>query len=149
MTTRRCRGYDSKLLAAVALAAPLLLIAMVPPMLGWELSPMMASASRWTDLLLCLPLVLWAGADYYARGWTGLKTGSPNMYTLISLGVLVTFFYSLAATFFPGWFPPAMRNVNGQIGVYFESAGVIIALVLLGEWLELRARGKTSAAIRG
>jgi Cu+-exporting ATPase len=146
---RTLQRIRRKLMVAAALAVPLMLIAMLPPMLGWQLSPTLASASRWIELLLCLPLVLWAGANYVARGWKGLKAGSPNMYTLISLGVLVAFFYSLAATFVPGWFPPAMRNVNGQIGVYFESAGVIITLVLFGEWLELRARGKTSAAIRG
>ncbi len=142
---RKMRG---KLFVAAALAIPLLLIAMLPSMIGWQLSPSMESASRWVELILCLPLVFWAGADYYMRGWTGLKSGSPNMYTLICLGVLVAFCYSLAGTFAPSWFPPAMRDANGHIGVYFESAGIIIALVLLGEWLELRARGKTSSAIR-
>lgn len=143
------REVKRKMMVAAALAILLLLIAMLPDAIGWTLSPMMARASRWIELLLCLPLVFWAGVDYYLRGWNGLKAGSPNMYTLISLGVLVAFFYSLIATFAPDWFPPAMRDMHGQIGVYFESAGVIIALVLLGEWLELRARGKTSAAIRG
>jgi Cu+-exporting ATPase len=142
------RKLRVKLLVAAALAIPLLLIAMLPSMIGWQLSPSMESASRWVELILCLPLVFWAGADYYMRGWTGLKSGSPNMYTLICLGVLVAFCYSLAGTFAPSWFPPAMRDANGHIGVYFESAGIIIALVLLGEWLELRARGKTSSAIR-
>ena len=143
------RRVRRKMMAAAGLALPLFFIAMLPDIIGWELSPMMASASQWLELLLCLPLVLWAGIDYYARGWSGLRGGSPNMYTLISLGVLVAFFYSLVATFVPSLFPPAMRDENGQISVYFESAGVIIALVLLGEWIELRARGKTSAAIRG
>src|SRR5205814_9553985 len=70
------------------------------------------------------------------------------MYTLIGLGVIVAFLYSLIATFAPGQFPPEMRDQHGMVGVYFEVAAVIVALVLLGEWLELAARGRTSAAIR-
>jgi Cu+-exporting ATPase len=107
-----------------------------------------AHLMRWAELLLSTPLVVWAGASYYVRGWKGVTVGSPNMYTLIGLGVLVAFAFSLAATFAPSWFPPAMRDAHGMVGVYFEAAGVIVALVVFGEWLELRARGKTSAAIR-
>src|SRR5260370_30452235 len=70
------------------------------------------------------------------------------MYTLIGLGVIVAFTFSLIATFFPGQFPATMRDEHGMVGVYFETAAVIVALVLLGEWLELGARGRTSAAIR-
>jgi len=107
-----------------------------------------AHVLRWGELLLSAPLVLWAGLDYYRRGWLGVIHRSPNMYTLIGLGVLVAFVYSLVATFFPTLFPAPMLDDHGMVGVYFEAAGVIVALVLLGEWLELRARGKTSAAIR-
>src|SRR5260370_24885111 len=70
------------------------------------------------------------------------------MYTLIGLGVIVAFTFSLIATFFPGQFPATMRDEHGMVGVYFETAAVIVALVLLGEWLELGARGRTSAAVR-
>jgi len=92
--------------------------------------------------------VLWAGADYYRRGWQGVVNRSPNMYTLIGLGVLVAYLFSLFATFDAQAFPAQMRDAHGRVGVYFEAAAVIIALVLLGEWLELAARGRTSLAIR-
>jgi Cu+-exporting ATPase len=85
---------------------------------------------------------------YYRRGWLGVVNRSPNMYTLIGLGVIVAFLYSSAATLLPQLFPAEMRDVHGMVGVYFEVASAIVALVLLGEWLELRARGRTSAAIR-
>jgi Cu+-exporting ATPase len=104
---------------------------------------------RYAEMLLAAPVVLWAGADYFRRGWQGVTHRSPNMYTLIGLGVAVAFIYSLFATFDPGAFPPAMRDAHGMVGVYFEVAAAIIALVLLGEWLELAARGRTSLAIRG
>ncbi|WP_458068482.1 heavy metal translocating P-type ATPase [Rhodanobacter sp. BL-MT-08] len=143
------RAVRRKFIVAAVLAIPLLLIAMGPHLFGFHGSAGTAWALRWGELLLSAPLVLWAGLAYYVRGWKGVLSGSPNMYTLIGLGVIVAFIYSLAATFAPGWFPSAMHDMHGMVGVYFEAAGVIIALVLLGEWLELRARGKTSAAIRG
>ena len=133
---------------ATALALPLLLVAMVPHLTGMHFGPVSAQVLRWAELLLAAPLVSWLGRDYYRRGWLGVLNRSPNMYTLIGLGVLVAFVYSLAAMFAPALFPPRMRDANGMIGVYFEPAGVIVALVLLGEWLEVRARGQTSAAIR-
>jgi Cu+-exporting ATPase len=101
-----------------------------------------------SELTLSAPVVLWAAIPYYRRGWLGVVHGSPNMYTLIGLGVIVAFTYSVIATFFPGQFPAAMHDEYGMVGVYFEVAAVIVALVLLGEWLELTARGRTSAAIR-
>ena len=137
-----------KLFVSAALAIPLLLIAMGPHLFGMHMSESDAHLSRWLELLLSAPLVLWVGISYYRRGWMGIVTASPNMYTLISLGVLVAFGFSLVATFLPSWFPSAMHDRHGMVSVYFESAGVIIALVLFGEWLELRARGKTSQAIR-
>jgi Cu+-exporting ATPase len=133
---------------SAVLAVPLVLIAMGPHLFGIHVSEPMAHALRWAELALSAPLVLWAGLDYYRRGWLGVVHRSPNMYTLIGLGVLVAFVYSVVATFAPTLFPAPMRREHGMVGVYFEAAGVIVALVLLGEWLELRARGKTSAAIR-
>lgn len=137
-----------KFFVSATLAIPLLLIAMGPHLFGLHFSESTAHLMRWAELVLSAPLVLWTGISYYVRGWKGLLIGSPNMYTLIGLGVLVAFGFSLVATFAPAWFPPAMHDSHGMIGVYFEAAGVIIALVLFGEWLELRARGKTSEAIR-
>lgn len=142
------RTVRRKFFVSAAFAIPLLLIAMGPHLFGWHASESTARLMRWAELLLSTPLVVWAGASYYVRGWKGVIAASPNMYTLIGLGVLVAFAFSLVATFAPSWFPPAMRDAHGMVGVYFEAAGVIVALVLFGEWLELRARGKTSAAIR-
>ncbi|MEO8803247.1 MAG: copper-translocating P-type ATPase [Rudaea sp.] len=136
------------MIVASVLAVPLLLVGMIPHFFFPHLDADVAHALRWAEMLLAAPLVLWAGLAYYVRGWKGLLVASPNMYTLIGLGVLVAFVSSLVAMFAPGLFPPAMRDTHGMVPVYFESAGVIVALVLFGEWLELRARGKTSAAIR-
>lgn len=137
-----------RFLISAALALPLLGIAMGPHLFGLHVDKANAGILRWAEMLLSAPLVLWAGFDYYRRGWLGVVHRSPNMYTLIGLGVLVAFLYSLVATFAPSFFPAPMHDEHGMVGVYFEAAGVIVALVLLGEWLELRARGKTSAAIR-
>jgi len=112
------------------------------------LTPATALRLRYLEFALSAPIVLWAAADYYRRGWLGVMHGSPNMYTLIGLGVLVAFGYSIVATFVPGVFPERMRDAHGMVGVYFEVAAALVALVLLGEWLELRARGRTSLAIR-
>ncbi|HET6913362.1 MAG TPA: heavy metal translocating P-type ATPase [Rhodanobacteraceae bacterium] len=142
------RKVRRKFRIAAALAIPLFLVAMVPHWLDPQIGMTAAHALRWIELALAVPLVLWLGLDYTRRGWLGVVNRSPNMYTLIGLGVLVAFIYSLVAMFAPSAFPPGMRDAHGMLGVYFEPAGVIVALVLLGEWLELRARGKTSAAIR-
>jgi Cu+-exporting ATPase len=133
---------------ALALAIPVMLIAMIPHLAGRVLDPATAWTLRLFELALSAPVVLWAAVPYFRRGWLGVIHRTPNMYTLIGLGVIVAFVYSLTATFFPDQFPATMRDRHGMIGVYFEVAAVIVALVLLGEWLELTARGRTSAAIR-
>jgi Cu+-exporting ATPase len=133
---------------ALVLVSPVVVLAMVPHVLDLHLSYATSRTMRWAELLLSLPVVLWAAADYYRRGWMGVVNRSPNMYTLIGLGVIVAFVYSLLATLAPQLFPDEMRDTHGMVGVYFEVASAIVALVLLGEWLELRARGRTSAAIR-
>jgi len=133
---------------ATALSVPVVAVAMLPHLLDLHLSTGAAAMLRYAEVLLTLPVVLWAGFDYYRRGWRGVLNRTPNMYTLIGLGVLVAYLFSLFATFAPQAFPPAMRDAHGMVGVYFEVAAVIIALVLLGEWLELAARGRTSLAIR-
>jgi P-type Cu+ transporter len=132
----------------VALALPVMLIAMVPHLSGVTLSFGTARTLQILELALSAPVVLWAAIPYYRRGWLGVVERAPNMYTLIGLGVLVAFAYSLAALFVPGLFPLEMRDEQGMVGVYFEVAAVVVALVLLGEWLELTARGRTGAAIR-
>jgi Cu+-exporting ATPase len=142
------RKVQGRLWLAVALTVPVVLVAMVPHFAHLALSVSTAHALRAIELVLTTPVVLWVARDYYRRGWQGVVNRSPNMYTLIGLGVLVAFAYSVVATFLPQQFPAQMRDEHGLVGVYFEAAAVIVTLVLLGEWLELIARGRTSAAIR-
>jgi Cu+-exporting ATPase len=137
-----------KFLVSLVFALPVVAIAMAPHLFSLDVSMASAQVLRGVELLLAVPVVLWAALDYYRRGWLGVMNRSPNMYTLIGLGVLVAFIYSVVATFAPQVFPGEMRDTHGMVGVYFEVASAIVALVLLGEWLELRARGRTSAAIR-
>ena len=103
--------------------------------------------SGWLQFALSSPVVLWAGAPFFARGWASLKNRSLNMFTLIAMGVGVAWLYSAAAQLAPGAFPPALR-MEGAVPVYFEAAAVITVLVLLGQVLELRARAQTSGAIK-
>jgi Cu+-exporting ATPase len=133
---------------AFALAVPVVLLGMLPHLIDIHLSQSTARALRFLELALTAPVVSWSAWDYYRRGWMGVVQRSPNMYTLIGLGVIVAFTYSVVAVLAPGAFPPPMRDAHGMVPVYFEVAAAIVALVLLGEWLELQARGKTSAAIR-
>jgi Cu+-exporting ATPase len=108
-----------------------------------------ASPARpWIELLLATPVVLWGGWPFFVRGWQSIVNRSPNMFTLIGLGVGVAYLYSLVAVALPGIFPSSFREANGQVGVYFEAAAVIVVLVLVGQVLELRARSQTGAAIR-
>lgn len=105
-------------------------------------------ALNWLQLALALPVVLWGGKPFFERGWSSIVHRSPNMFTLIAIGVGAAFFYSLAATLTPQIFPEAFRMPSGAVEPYFDSAAVIIVLVLLGQVLELRARSQTGAAIR-
>ena len=133
---------------SAALTVPVFAIAMLPDMVSAHVSTSTVHVLRWLELVLSAPVVLWAAAGYYKRGWLGLTSRSPNMYTLIGLGVAAAYLYSLVATVAPLAFPPGMRDEHGMVGVYFEASAVIISLVLLGEWLELAARSRTGAAIR-
>jgi Cu+-exporting ATPase len=133
---------------SLGLSAPVVLFAMLSHVVPTDLGMAGTWLPRYAELLLTTPVVLWAAADYYRRGWLGVVNRSPNMYTLIGLGVLVAYLYSLLATFAPGMFPPAVRDAHGMVGVYFEASAAIVTLALFGEWLELAARGRTSAAIR-
>jgi Cu+-exporting ATPase len=139
---------QKKFWIALALSVPAVAIAMLPHLINLHVSEQTATLLRWTEFALTLPVVLWAALDYYRRGWIGVRNRSPNMYTLIGLGIAVAFVYSVIATLAPAAFPVEMLDLHGMVGVYFEVASTIVALVLLGEWLELRARGRTSAAIR-
>ena len=130
---------------AGALTVPLLAVSMLPEMLGMRLLP--PSISPWVQLLLTAPIVLWAGWPFFHRGWTSIRTWRLNMFTLVSIGVGAAFLYSLIATIAPGLFPPTFR-MHGTVPVYYEAAGVVVTLVLLGQVLELRARAATGRAIR-
>ncbi|WP_426436727.1 heavy metal translocating P-type ATPase [Bradyrhizobium genosp. P] len=104
--------------------------------------------SNWISFVLATPVVLWAGAPFFVRGWKSLVTRNLNMFTLIAMGTGVAYLYSVVATLAPQLFPPAFRDMHGAVAVYFEAAAVITVLVLLGQVLELRARAQTSGAIR-
>jgi Cu+-exporting ATPase len=104
--------------------------------------------SNWIQLVFATPVVLWAGWPFFVRGWQSVLTRNLNMFTLIAMGTGVAYLYSIVATFAPGLFPPTFRVHGGAVPVYFEAAAVITVLVLLGQVLELRARERTSGAIR-
>jgi Cu+-exporting ATPase len=106
------------------------------------------AASLWIQFALTTPVVLWCAWPFFQRAWTSVLNRSPNMFTLIALGVGAAYLYSLIATFAPGLFPAGIRQHGGMIPVYFEAAAVVTVLVLLGQVLELRAREKTGSAIR-
>ncbi len=138
---------------AVGLSAPLLVVAMLgemlAPMLGLNIHSSAANgALHWLECGLATPVVLWCGWPFFERFWASLVNRSPNMFTLIGLGTGAAYLDSLVATAFPQIFPASFRDMHGAVPVYFEAAAVITALVLLGQVLELRARQKTSGAIR-
>ena len=131
---------------SAALAVPLLILTMGTEFLGLHLVD--PSYSPWIQLLLTAPIVLWAGWPFFTRGWTSIVTRKLNMFTLIAIGVGAAFVYSLVATVAPGLFPATFRMHGGMVPVYYEAADVVVALVLLGQVLELRARAATGKAIR-
>ena len=103
---------------------------------------------NWLQLVLATPVVLWGGWPFFQRGWASIVNRSLNMFTLIAIGVGTAYVYSVVATLFPHLFPQSFRGHTGEVGVYFDAAAVITTLVLLGQVLELRARSKTSRAIK-
>ena len=131
---------------ALVLAAPVVVLEMGAHLTGHAL--LAPAASNLVQFVLATPVVLWAGWPFFQRGWRSLVTRHLNMFTLIALGTGVAYAYSLAAAFSPSLFPPAFRGHDGAVAVYFEAAAVITVLVLLGQVLELRARERTSGAIR-
>ena len=133
----------------VALSVPIAFLAMSDLIPG---QPVQRSFSpqllNWLQLVLATPVVLWGGWPFFQRGWASIVNRSLNMFTLIAIGVGTAYVYSLAATLFPHIFPQSFRGHGGEVGVYFDAAAVITTLVLLGQVLELRARSKTSKAIK-
>ena len=138
--------FTRRFRVSAALAVPLLLVSMGAEMLGLHLVPM--AWSPWVQLALTAPIVLWAGWPFFERGWASLKSRHYNMFTLIAIGVGAAFLYSLVATVAPNIFPASFRAHGGMVPVYYEAAGVVVALVLLGQMLELRARAATGRALR-
>ena len=133
----------------LALTVPVFVMAMGEMLPGAPLQRILSPvAQAWAELLLATPVVLWAGWPFFARMWASFVNRSPNMFTLIGIGTGAAYGFSVAATIFPSWFPPSFRSHGGQVDRYFEAASVITVLVLLGQVLELRARSKTSSAIR-
>jgi len=126
---------------------PLTLIVTLLAMVGHRFGWFHGLTQSWIELALSAPVVLWAGAPFFERGYHSLIHKSPNMWTLISLGTGAAFVYSVIATVLPQAFPASFM-MNGRTGVYFEAAAVIISLTLLGQLLELKARSQTSAAIK-
>jgi Cu+-exporting ATPase len=136
---------------ATVFTLPLLAIAMsgmVPPLEHAIAALVPMSGGAFIELALALPVCLWAAWPFYERAIASLKHRSLNMFTLIGLGVSVSFVYSLVATLAPGLFPVSFRGHGGTVAVYFEAAAAIVTLILLGQVLELRARGQTSAALK-
>ncbi len=132
---------------SAALSLPLLAYAMLAMVstvaMGWD-----SRALEWGQFALATPVILWGGWPFLERGWRSVVTLKLNMFTLIGLGTSVAYLYSVVGVLAPQVFPPAFRDSHGRVGVYFEAAAVIVTLVLLGQWLELRARSQTSHALR-
>jgi P-type Cu+ transporter len=145
------RDMTRRFWIGVALTTPLLLIAMGSmfwPHAFMRVLTGLPLSLPWIEFALSTPVVLWCGLPFFQRFWTSLVNRSPNMFTLIGLGTGVAYFYSVIATIAPQIFPESLRGMGGYPDVYFEAAAAITTLVLLGQVMELRARSRTSAAIR-
>jgi Cu+-exporting ATPase len=138
-------SMSGRLWVSAAFSVPLLVIAMGG---DWLRLPFSAETRDWLEMALATPVVLWGGWPFFERFWMSLLNRSPNMFTLIGLGTGAAYLDSFAATIFPQIFPASFRDASGTPPVYFEAAAIITTLVLLGQLLELRARQKTSGAIR-
>ena len=135
-----------RLWVAGTLSVPLVTIAMITPMLGWRIAD--PTVSSWLQAALATPIVVWAGGPFLVRGWISVRTGHLNMFTLITLGVGAAFLFSVVALLAPSLFGTGMAGDHAAAPVYFEAAGVVITLVLVGQVLELRAQAATGQAIR-
>jgi Cu+-exporting ATPase len=141
------RDMSRRFWIGLALSVPVVVLEMGGHLIDLH-SLLSQQASNWVQMLFGTPVVLWAGWPFLVRGWASVKKRSLNMFSLIALGTGVAWVYSGIATVAPGLFPAALRSMDGAVPVYFEAAAVITVLVLLGQVLELRAREKTSGAIR-
>jgi len=144
------RDMSRRFWIAVVLTSPLLVSVMGNMFFDNRLAEAIGhSTSQWIELVLATPVVLWCAWSFYVRGVKSVLSLSPNMWTLISIGVSIAYVYSVIATVSPGAFPESFRDGGGgRVGVYFEAAAVIVTLVLLGQVMELRARRQTGGAIR-
>ena len=141
--------FTRRFRVGAVLTLPLLVLAMGPFVgLGGVREAFGERGALWIEVLLGTPVVLWCGLPFLARGWTSFRTMSLNMFSLIAMGVMAAWLYSMVAVLAPGIFPDGFRNAEGHVGVYFEAAAVIVTLVLLGQLMELRARQGTGKAIR-
>ena len=141
------KDFTHRMWISAAAAVPLVALTM-GELVGLPLRDWVGhTAAPWIELILATPVVLWAAQPFFRRGWDSILNRSPNMWTLISLGVGAAYLYSIVATVAPGLFPEEYRMAHG-VGTYFEAAVVIVALVFLGQVLELRARERTGDAIR-
>ena len=136
-----------RFVVAAVVGLPVFGFAMTEMVLGGQAGPIGRATSNWIQLVCATPVVLWAGWPFFARAWASVVNRSPNMFTLIALGVGSAYLYSVAATIAPALFPDGFRMAGG-VEPYFDTAVVVVALVLLGQVLELRARGRTGAALR-
>ncbi|MFU0507013.1 heavy metal translocating P-type ATPase [Pseudaminobacter sp. NGMCC 1.201702] len=140
--------FTRRFWVSAALSIPLLVLTM-GPMIGLPVRDWFGERlAIWIELALATPVVLWAALPFFHRGWQSILNRSPNMWTLISLGVGAAYLYSVVAALFPDAFPHSFRGHGGTVPVYFEAAAVIVALVFLGQVLELKARERTGSAIR-
>ncbi|MXO50898.1 heavy metal translocating P-type ATPase [Erythrobacter gaetbuli] len=131
------------------LTVPVLLLAMGPMIgLGVIREAIGQGRAQWAELVLATPVVLWCGWPFLERGWKSFASWNLNMFSLIAMGVMAAWLFSIAAVFAPGLFPAGFRDMHGHVPVYFEAAAVIVVLVLLGQVMELRAREGTGKAIR-
>jgi Cu+-exporting ATPase len=143
------RDMNRRFWVSLTLTLPLLAVAMASMIREMPVRRILPGASLpWAEFLLATPVVLWAGWPFLERFWSSLVNRSPNMFTLIGMGTGVAFAYSGIATVAPQLFPPSLRSMDGYPDVYFEAAAAITTLVLLGQVMELRARSRTSGAIR-
>jgi P-type Cu+ transporter len=134
---------------SAALTVPLLAIAMGDYLPGRPFERLLSpGVMQWIELALATPVCVWGAWPFFVRGWASIVNRSFNMFTLIALGVAVAYSYSVVATLVPSLFPSGFRDESGEVGVYFEVAAAIVTLILLGQVLELRARGRTGAAIK-
>jgi len=134
---------------AAVFTIPVVFLAMGDLLPGAPVSQLFSAELRvLLEFAFATPICLWSAWPFYVRFVKSVRTMNLNMFTLIGLGVSVAYVYSVIATFLPGWFPASFRDAHGEVAVYFEAAGVIVTLILLGQVLELRARSSTNAAIR-